>query len=79
MEESRGDSLREVPFSHGAFFRHNGARERSIIQLTDLLSHWLSLRIITGTDSSRKQFLDMEFILYIFVFKYLNNRSGEQY
>ncbi len=52
-------SLREVPFSHGAFLRHNGARERSIIQLTDLLSHWLSLRIITGTDSSRKQFLDM--------------------
>ncbi len=64
----RGDSLREVPFSHGAFLRHNGARERSIIQLTDLLSHWLSLRIITGTDSSRKQFLDMEFILYIFVY-----------
>ncbi len=53
MQIIRGDSLRKVPFSHGAYLRYNGARERSIIQLTDLLSHWLSLRIITGTDSSR--------------------------
>ncbi len=50
----RGDSLREIPFSHGAFLRDNGARERSIIQYTDLLSHWLSLRVIRGTDFSGK-------------------------
>jgi hypothetical protein len=75
----RGDSLREIPFSHGTFLRHNGARERSIIQFTDLLSYWLSLRVIRGTDSSGKQFLDIEFIFYIFVNKYLDDRSGEQY
>ncbi len=75
----RGDSLREIPFSHGAYLRDNGARERSIIQFTDLLSHWLSLRVIRETDSSGKQFLDKEFIFYIFVFKYLDDRSGEQY
>ncbi len=76
---NKGDSLREIPFSHGAFLRDNGTRERSIIQFTDLLSHWLSLRVIRGTDSSGKQFLDKEFIFYIFVFKYLDDRSGEQY
>jgi hypothetical protein len=57
--EIGGDSLRQIPFSHGRFLRHNGARERSIIQFTDLLSYWLSLRIIIGTDSSGKQFLDV--------------------
>ncbi len=70
----RGDSLREIPFSHGAYLRDNGGRERSIIQFSDLLSHWLSLRDIRGTDSSGKQFL-----FYIFVLKYLDDRSGEQY
>ncbi len=74
-----GDSLRQIPFSHGTFLRHNGARERSIIQFADLLSYWLSLRVIRGTDSSGKQFLDIEFIHYIFVNKYLDDRSGEQY
>jgi hypothetical protein len=38
-----------------------------------------SLRVIRGTDSSGKRFLDKEFIFYIFVFKYLDDRSGEQY
>jgi hypothetical protein len=57
--KTRGESLREIPFSHGPFLRHNGARERSIIQFIDLLSHWLSLRVIRGTDSSGKQFLDV--------------------
>jgi hypothetical protein len=61
----RGDSLREIPFSHGAYFCDNEGRERSIIQFSDLLSHWLSLRVIRGTDSSGKQFLDKEFIFYI--------------
>jgi hypothetical protein len=58
----RGDSLRDIPFSHGTFLRHNGARERSIIQFTDLLSYWLSIRVIRGNDSSGKQFLDIELI-----------------
>ncbi len=43
---SQGDSLRQIPFSHGTFLRHNGAQERSIIQFTDLHSYWLSLRVI---------------------------------
>jgi hypothetical protein len=42
----RGDSLRQIPFSHGTFLRHNGAQERSIILFTDLHSYWLSLRVI---------------------------------
>ncbi len=33
-------------------FTYNGARKRSIIQFIDLLSHWLSLRVI-------RQFLDV--------------------
>jgi hypothetical protein len=37
------------------------------------------LRTIRGTDSSGKQFFDIEFIFYIFVNKYLDDRSGEQY
>jgi hypothetical protein len=49
------------------------------MQFIDLLSHWLSLRVIRGTDSSGKQFFDMDFIFYIFVYKYLDDRSGEQY
>ncbi len=64
---SLDDSLREISFSHGTFLRYNGARERSIIQFTDLLSYWLLLRVIRGTDSSGKQFLDIEFIFYIFL------------
>ncbi len=55
----RGESLRQIPFSHGTFLHHNGARERSIIQFTDLLSYWLSLRVIRVTDSSGKQFLNV--------------------
>ncbi len=76
---SRGDSLRQIPFSHGTFLRYNGARERWNVQFTDLLSYWLSLRVIRGTDSSGKQFFDIGFIFYIFVNKYLDDRSGEQY
>jgi hypothetical protein len=76
---NRGESLREIPFSHGLFLRHNGAWERSIIHFIDLLSHWLSLRVIRGTDSSGKQFLDVEFRFYIFVYKHLEDRSEEQY
>ncbi len=75
----QGESLREIPFSHGPFLRHNGAQERSIIPFTELLSHCLSSWVIRGTDSPGKQFLDMEFIFYIFVYKYLDDRSGEQY
>jgi hypothetical protein len=48
-------------------------------QCIDLLSHWLSLGVIRGTDSSGKQFLDVEFLFYIFVYMHLEDRSGEQY
>ncbi len=44
-----GESLRQIPFSHAAFLRYNGAQERSIIQFIDLLSHWLSLVPFKGT------------------------------
>jgi hypothetical protein len=43
-----GDSLRQITFSHGTFLRHNGAQERSIIQLTDLHSYWLSLKVLSS-------------------------------
>ncbi len=55
----RGESLSQIPFSHGTFLRYNGAQERSIIQFIDLLSHLLSLRVIRGTDFSGKQLLDV--------------------
>jgi hypothetical protein len=32
QSEHRGESLRQIPFSHAAFLRYNGARERSVIQ-----------------------------------------------
>jgi hypothetical protein len=49
------------------------------MQFIDLLSHWLSLGVIRGTDYSWKQFLDVEFIFYIFVYMHLEDKSGEQY
>ncbi len=76
LTASGGDSLRDILFFHWPYLHHNGARERSIIQFIDLLSHWLSLRVIRGTE---KQFLDVEFRFYIFVYKHLEDRSGDQY
>ncbi len=54
----------------------NGTRKRCINQFIDLLSHWLSLGLIWGTDFSEKQFLDVEFLFYIFVYMHLEDSSG---